>query len=242
MSDSDKATIDDYQDNLSVTSNVRYATITRNTKETSITARLQLDGNGIAKVQFPSGFFTHMLETFAMWGQFSLELLVKANTGVDLHHAVEDTGIVLGTCFAKALGDKKGITRCASAYVAMDEALVRAVADISGRAWLEVTRGFPEPVLYSSDINFQVSLVEDFWQSLCTNAGITLHLDVLKVRSSHHAVEAMFKAAGRALRLALAYETCNQNININKEEKPGQESVENRGIRDGVLSTKGVLE
>ncbi|MDR1142611.1 MAG: imidazoleglycerol-phosphate dehydratase HisB [Spirochaetaceae bacterium] len=185
----------------------RSAEITRSTKETDIAVKLNLDGRGGAKLVYPVGFMVHMLNTFARHGLFDLEIRASGDLEVDQHHLVEDTGIVLGQCFAKALGDKRGIRRTGSCLYPMDETLVRAAVDISGRGFLVFSGGLSGIPLVSSDqksgsSSFQVDTVEDFWQSFASAAGMALHLDVLRGRSDHHKIEAIFKAAARALREA----------------------------------------
>ncbi|MDR1306735.1 MAG: imidazoleglycerol-phosphate dehydratase HisB [Treponema sp.] len=185
----------------------RSVEITRSTKETDITVKLNLDGRGDAKLDYPVGFMAHMFNTFARHGLFDLEIRASGDLEVDQHHLVEDTGIVLGQGFAKALGDKRGIRRTGSCLYPMDETLVRAAVDISGRAFLVFDGGLSGIPLVSADrksgsSSFQVDTVEDFWQSFASAAGMALHLDVLRGRSDHHKIEALFKAAARAIREA----------------------------------------
>jgi imidazoleglycerol-phosphate dehydratase len=189
----------------------RIAEITRTTKETDIAIRLNLDGTGEAKLEYPVGFMVHMLNTFARHGLFDLEIRAAGDLEVDQHHLVEDTGLVLGQCFAKALGDKRGIRRNGSCFFPMDETLARAAVDISGRSFL-VFEGrlsgiplvsSPVPAAVSGELSFQTDTVEDFWQGFVSTAGIALHLDILRGRSDHHKIEALFKAAARALREAV---------------------------------------
>jgi len=174
----------------------------RRTKETSIRLALALDG-GERRIEVPDGFFGHMLEALALHGGFGVELTVEGDVHVDLHHTVEDTGIALGEAIAAALGERRGIVRFAHAYAPLDEALARAVVDLSGRgffawrcpaeieaAW--VTRAFP------------LTLVADFFQALADRGRLTLHLDLLAARNPHHAAEACFKAVALALRAAVA--------------------------------------
>jgi imidazoleglycerol-phosphate dehydratase len=174
----------------------------RRTKETSIRIALALDG-GERRIEVPDGFFGHMLEALALHGGLGVELAVEGDVHVDLHHTVEDTGIALGEAIAAALGERRGIVRFAHAYAPLDEALARAVIDLSGRgffawrcpasmeaAW--VTRAFP------------LTLVADFFQALADRARLTLHLDLLSARNPHHAAEACFKAVALALRSAAA--------------------------------------
>ena len=192
----------------------RKAEIIRTTKETDITIRLDLDGEGKAKLHCPVGFLVHMLNTFARNSLFDLEVLACGDLEVDQHHLVEDIGIVLGQCFAQALGDKLGIRRVGSCLYPMDETLARAAVDISGRPYMAfdarlsgiplVSAPSPSSVAGNSNYDvaasFQTDTVEDFWQSFAINAGIALHLDILRGRSDHHKIEALFKAAARALR------------------------------------------
>ncbi len=186
----------------------RVAEIKRTTRETDIRLKLNLDGTGESKLQCNIGFFTHMLDTLARHGLFDIELEARGDLHVDQHHLVEDIGIVLGQCFAKALGDKRGIMRVGSCLFPMDETLARAAVDLSGRPFLVFDAklsGIPLLSLASGAQNggsFQIDTVEDFWLGFATNAACALHLDVLRGRSDHHKVEALFKAAGRALRQA----------------------------------------
>jgi imidazoleglycerol-phosphate dehydratase len=186
----------------------RIAETKRTTGETDIFVRLDLDGRGEARLDYPIGFLAHMLTAFARHGLFDLEVRASGDLEVDQHHLVEDTGIVLGRCFAKALGDKRGIRRNGSCLFPMDEALARAAADISGRSFLVFDAGLSGIPLVSAPAgggaglaaaSFQTDTVEDFWQGFVSAAGITLHLDVLRGRSDHHKIEALFKAAARAL-------------------------------------------
>jgi imidazoleglycerol-phosphate dehydratase len=169
----------------------------RKTRETEIRLRLNLDGRGEAKLDYPIGFMVHMLESFAKHGLFDLELEARGDLEVDQHHLVEDTGIALGQCFGKALGDKRGIRRVGSCLFPMDETLARASVDCSGRPFL-----FFDAPLMGLLGTFQSDTVEDFWQGFCSAGGITLHLEILRGRSDHHKIEALFKAAARSLREA----------------------------------------
>lgn len=178
----------------------RTAEISRKTKETDIKIKLNLNGSGEIKINCPIGFLVHMLNTFAKHGLFDLEVTAFGDLEVDQHHLVEDIGIVLGQCFAKALGDKRGIRRAGSCFFPMDETLARAVVDISGRSCFVFDGQLSGIPLVSGTNSFQVDLIEDFWESFALNAGMTLHLDILKGRSDHHKIEALFKAAARALR------------------------------------------
>jgi imidazoleglycerol-phosphate dehydratase len=185
----------------------RIAEIVRKTKETNIVIRLNLDGKGSAKFDYPIGFMVHMLNTFARHGLFDLEITASGDLEVDQHHLVEDTGIVLGQCFAEALGDKIGIGRNGSCLFPMDETLARAVVDLSGRPCLYLDGQLSDtPIMASRDgdepFYFQTSTIEDFWQGFTSAAGCNLHLEILRGRSDHHKIEALFKAAARALRAA----------------------------------------
>jgi len=195
----------------------RIVEVARNTKETNIVIRLNLDGKGSAQFNYPIGFMAHMLNTFARHGLFDLEISATGDLEVDQHHLVEDTGIVLGQCFAKALGDKTGIRRNGSCLFPMDETLARAAVDISGRPFLYFDGQLSDaPIIAKSGdenaccagepFHFQTSTIEDFWQGFVSTAGCALHLETLRGRSDHHKIEAMFKAAARALRAACEYD------------------------------------
>jgi len=184
----------------------RTAEIERTTKETSIKVKLNLDGRGEAKLDYPIGFMAHMLTAFAKHGLFDIEIKARGDLEVDQHHLVEDTGILLGQCFTRALGERRGIRRVGSCLFPMDESLVRAAVDISGRPFLVFEADLSEVPLVSASsqgaFSFQTDTVQDFWQGFVSAAGITFHLDILRGRSSHHKIEALFKAAARALREA----------------------------------------
>ncbi|MCL2759335.1 MAG: imidazoleglycerol-phosphate dehydratase HisB [Treponema sp.] len=185
----------------------RIAEIERKTKETEIYIKLNIDGTGEAKLDYPIGFMSHMLNTFARHGLFDIEIRAKGDLDVDQHHLVEDTGIVLGQCFAKALEDKRGIKRNGSCAFPMDECLARAAVDISGRPFLYFDGQLSGSPIISAgeggkEQKFQTDVNEDFWQGFVSAAGCNLHLEVLRGRSDHHKIEAMFKAAARALRVA----------------------------------------
>jgi imidazoleglycerol-phosphate dehydratase len=184
----------------------RLAEIRRKTMETDISVKLNLDGTGVAKLDYPIGFMAHMLNAFARHGLFDLEVQATGDLEVDQHHLVEDTGITLGQCFARALGEKRGIHRQGSCLFPMDEALVRAVVDISGRSFYVFEGVLSGMSLVSGAASFQTDTIEDFWQAFTSAAGISLHLDILRGRSDHHKIEAMFKAVALALRAAVAIE------------------------------------
>ena len=173
----------------------RTARIERVTKETQITVELSLDGTGETDIATGVPFFDHMLDAFGRHGLFDLTVRAKGDLEIDAHHTVEDTGIVLGQAFAQALGDKRGIVRFGSQFVAMDEALVLAACDISGRGQLHYDLALPIEIVGT----FDTTLAKEFFIALATNAGITLHIVGFKGENSHHILEAAFKAAGRVL-------------------------------------------
>jgi imidazoleglycerol-phosphate dehydratase len=176
----------------------REAEVRRETKETDVRVRLALDGSGESKVSTGVAFLDHMLELFARHGLFDLEVECRGDLHIDDHHSVEDVAITLGQAFAQALGDKKGIARYGSAYVPMDEALCRAVVDLSGRFYLVYNVETRRHMIG----NFSVELAEHFWRSLAEAARCNLHIDCLRGRNTHHILEGTFKATARALRQA----------------------------------------
>ena len=191
---------------------VRAYSIERKTKETQISVNLCLEG-GPVEIHTGIGFFDHMLTAFAFYGGFGLELAVKGDLEVDGHHTVEDTGIVLGQAMSRALGDRKGIRRFASAYIPMDEALCFAALDFSNRPFLVFDADMPQPMIGAYD----ACLTEEFMRAFAVNSGLTLHMKCLYGKNAHHITEALFKALGVAVR----------------------EAVQVTGT--GVTSTKGVL-
>ncbi|WP_302962588.1 imidazoleglycerol-phosphate dehydratase HisB [uncultured Adlercreutzia sp.] len=178
----------------------RTATVSRATAETDIEVTVNLDGSGRAEVSTGIGFFDHMLTAFARHGRIDLAVRVAGDLQVDGHHTVEDAGIVIGQALAEALGDKAGITRYGSAFVPMDEALVLAALDISGRGQLHWAVEVP----FGMVGDFDTQLAREFFIALAANAGITLHVRQQAGDNVHHIFEAAFKAAGRALRQAVA--------------------------------------
>ena len=176
----------------------RNAQITRVTKETDIAIELNLDGQGASDIGTGIGFFDHMLEAFARHGLFDLNVRATGDLQVDGHHTVEDCGIVLGQAFAQALGDKRGIRRFGSLALPMDEALVLAAVDISGRGALYWDAEVPYALLGT----FDATLAKEFFIAFATNAGVTLHVCELAGENAHHIVEATFKAVARAMRAA----------------------------------------
>jgi imidazoleglycerol-phosphate dehydratase len=177
----------------------RRAEITRNTKETQITLSVNLDGTGTSRIDTGLPFLDHMLEQVARHGLIDFALVAKGDLHIDAHHTVEDIGITLGQAFAKVVGDKKGIRRYGHAYVPLDEALSRVVVDFSGRPGLEYHVDFPRARVG----DFDVDLVHEFFQGFCNHALVTLHVDCLRGKNAHHNAETIFKAFGRALRMAL---------------------------------------
>lgn len=175
----------------------RRAERSRATRETEVRAVVDLDGSGTVRARTGIGFFDHMLDALGRHGLFDLEVECRGDLDVDPHHSVEDVGIVLGGAFLEALGEKRGIVRYADATVPLDEALVRAVVDVSGRPFIHFDVPLPanQPVIGT----FDAALSAEFWRAFATEARITLHLDGLRGENAHHLVEATFKAAARAL-------------------------------------------
>ncbi|MCI9411615.1 MAG: imidazoleglycerol-phosphate dehydratase HisB [Eubacterium sp.] len=193
----------------------RMAECRRCTKETDISVQLNLDGTGKFNIDTGIGFFDHMLEGFAKHGFFDLEIQVKGDVHVDAHHTVEDTGIVLGQAFAKALGDKEGISRFGNFILPMDDALVLAALDISGRTYFAFEAELPAGKLGT----METETVREFFMGFASGLGMNLHIRQLSGINTHHIVEAMFKAVAKAMDLA-----------VKKDERI-----------EGVLSTKGTL-
>lgn len=193
----------------------RMAECRRCTKETDISVQLNLDGTGKFNIDTGIGFFDHMLEGFAKHGFFDLEIQVKGDVHVDAHHTVEDTGIVLGQVFAKALGDKEGISRFGNFILPMDDALVLAALDISGRTYFAFEAELPAGKLGT----METETVREFFMGFSSGLGMNLHIRQLAGINTHHIVEAMFKAVAKAMDLA-----------VKKDERI-----------EGVLSTKGTL-
>jgi len=194
----------------------RSASISRKTGETDIQVEMHIDGTGRVTADTGVPFLDHMVDALGRHGRMDIQLTAHGDAAMDPHHTVEDTGIALGQALRDALGDRKGIERYGSAYAPLDEALARVVIDISGRPFLEFCAAMPEAVIGR---DFASSLVEEFWRALAMNAGWTVHIDLLRARNSHHAAEAIFKAAAVALR----------------------EAVRRSGPADAVPSTKGIL-
>ncbi len=196
---------------------MRTASLSRKTNETAISLSVNLDGTGIADIATGIGFFDHMLTQVARHGLIDLTVKADGDLHVDDHHTVEDVGIAFGQCVRQALGDKRGITRYASAYLPMDEALTRCALDISGRPFLVFRTSFHTPKIGT----FDTQLVEEWFRAFAMQSGITLHVETLYGSNDHHIAESCFKALARALRTAVSID-------------PAQ--------ADRVPSTKGVLE
>ena len=195
---------------------MRQSTITRDTAETKIRLSLDLDGTGKGEIATGVGFLDHMLTLFAAHGRFDLTIVCEGDTYVDDHHSVEDVGIALGAAFRQALGDKRGVRRYGSLCLPMDEALVLAAVDLSGRSCLRFAANIPTQKIGT----FDTELVEEFFTAFVRSAGATLHIRQLDGANSHHIVEAMFKAFARALSAAAAIDP---------------------RLGDAIPSTKGVL-
>ena len=195
---------------------MREAKITRKTAETDILLTLKLDGSGNGKIDTGCGFLDHMLTLFAKHGRFDLDVTCKGDTQVDYHHTVEDIGIALGTAFADALAEKRGITRYGNMLLPMDEALILTAVDLSGRGLLEYSLDIPSQKVGS----FDTELTEEFWLAFVRNAGCTLHIRQLAGTNSHHIIEGAFKSCARSLK---------QAVSIDK------------AFSDEIPSTKGVL-
>jgi len=179
---------------------MRNSTIERKTAETDIKLFLELDGSGKSEINTGCGFMDHMLTLFASHGRFDLKVSCIGDTYVDYHHSVEDIGIALGNAFAQALGDKKGIHRYGDVFLPMDESLVLAAVDFSGRSFLD----YDLPGLTEKVGDFDTELVEEFWMGFVRQASCALHIRKFSGKNTHHIIEAAFKSCGRALRQAVA--------------------------------------
>ena len=186
----------------------RSATVTRNTQETQITASVNLDGSGISKLDTGLPFLEHMLDQVARHGLVDLTIQAKGDLHIDAHHTVEDIGVALGQALAKAAGDKKGVRRYGHAYVPLDEALSRVVIDLSGRPGLEYHVDFPRARIGE----FDVDLLHEFFQGFTNHALVTLHVHSLQGKNAHHVAETVFKAFGRALRMAIEPDPRMSNV------------------------------
>lgn len=177
----------------------RTASVSRDTNETQITVNVNLDGSGVAKLNTGIPFLEHMLDQVARHGLIDIDIKASGDLHIDAHHTVEDVGITLGQAMAKAVGDKKGIRRYGHAYVPLDEALSRVVIDFSGRPGLVYEASYPRARIG----DFDVDLVVEFFQGFSNHALTTLHIDCLRGNNAHHIAETIFKAFGRAMRMAL---------------------------------------
>ncbi len=191
----------------------RRAEQSRNTTETSVSLSLNLDGTGVSRIETGIPFFDHMLTLFSRHSLIDLELEVSGDVDVDYHHTVEDSGIVLGECLKRALGDKKGIARYGLAYVPMDETLSRVVVDLSNRPWLE----FNAPSGSPDAQNFPFSLIEEFFRALSSNLRANVHVEIFYGRDGHHIAESAFKSLARALRVAVSRDERVTGIPSTKE-------------------------
>ena len=178
---------------------MRIAEVSRNTLETQISVTINLDGTGVSSLSSGLGFLDHMLDQIARHGMMDINIEAKGDLHIDAHHTVEDIGITLGQAFNKAIGDKKGLRRYGHAYVPLDEALSRVVLDVSGRPGLEFDVDFSRARIG----DFDVDLIHEFFQGFVNHALVTLHIDNLKGDNAHHQAETIFKAFGRALRVAV---------------------------------------
>jgi imidazoleglycerol-phosphate dehydratase len=181
---------------------MRQAQVTRNTLETQISVNLDLDGTGKSALNTGIPFLDHMLDQIARHGLIDLEITAKGDLHIDAHHTVEDIGITFGQTFAQAVGDKKGLRRYGHAYVPLDEALSRVVIDLSGRPGLTLNIDFVRARIG----DFDVDLINEFFQGFTNHALITLHIDNLSGKNAHHQAETVFKAFGRALRMAIEHD------------------------------------
>ena len=186
----------------------RLAEVSRNTAETKITVKLNLDGTGQANLSTGIGFFDHMLDQIARHGLIDLDIQCAGDLHIDGHHTVEDVGITFGQAVAKAVGDKKGLRRYGHAYVPLDEALSRVVVDFSGRPGLEMHVPFKSGMIGT----FDSQLAYEFFQGFVNHAFVTLHIDNLRGENSHHQAETVFKAFARALRMALEIDPRAANV------------------------------
>jgi imidazoleglycerol-phosphate dehydratase len=182
---------------------MRTAEVSRNTLETQIKVSINLDGTGVSKLSSGLGFLDHMIDQIARHGMMDINIEATGDLHIDAHHTVEDIGITLGQAFAKAIGDKKGVRRYGHAYVPLDEALSRVVLDLSGRPGMEFGVEFKRAQIGE----FDVDLIHEFFQGFVNHALVTLHIDNLRGENAHHQAETIFKAFGRALRMATELDT-----------------------------------
>lgn len=187
---------------------MRQAEVKRDTLETKISVRINLDGTGQGRLDTGVPFFDHMLDQIVRHGLIDLDIHCEGDTHIDDHHTVEDVGIALGQAFAQAIGDKRGLRRYGHAYVPLDEALTRVVVDFSGRPGLHYFVNYTRARIG----NFDVDLAREFFQGFVNHAGVTLHIDNLRGDNAHHQCETVFKAFGRALRMALERDPRNEGV------------------------------
>lgn len=187
---------------------MRIAEVSRNTLETQISVSINLDGTGISRFSTGLAFLDHMLDQIARHGMMDISVEAKGDLHIDAHHTVEDIGITLGQAFTKAIGDKKGVYRYGHAYVPLDEALSRVVLDLSGRPGLEFGVEFKRARIG----DFDVDLIHEFFQGFVNHALVTLHIDNLRGDNAHHQAETIFKAFGRALRMAVQFDSRMEGI------------------------------
>lgn len=206
----------------------------RETGETRVELTLSLDG-GARRIEVPDGFFGHMLTALATHGGFGLEVSAVGDVEVDLHHTVEDVGIAFGDALAEALGERRGVVRFAHAYAPLDEALARAVVDLSGRGYF-AWEAPPEVANLWATQEFPVTLAADFFQAVADRGRLTLHLHLLSARNGHHAAEAAFKAAALALRQAVARRGA-----VADDTAVDDSAADDTAVDDTVPSTKGTL-
>lgn len=177
----------------------RCASVSRKTKETDISVSIDLNGRGVGKIDTGIGFFDHMLTALSAHGRIDMDVSVTGDLNVDCHHTIEDTGIVLGDAFSKALGDKSGIARYGNAFIPMDESLAHVTVDVSGRPYLVFDASFSQPMIGDMD----TQMVEEFFRAFAFRAGMTVHARLLYGTNDHHKAEALFKALAHALSAAL---------------------------------------
>jgi len=186
----------------------RAATIKRNTLETQIQVKLNLDGQGQSRFEIGVAFLEHMLDQVARHGMIDLGITASGDLDIDAHHTVEDVGITFGQAMSEAIGDKKGIRRYGHSYVPLDEALSRVVIDFSGRPGLEYHVNYPRATVGE----FDVDLIKEFFQGFCNHAKVSLHIDNIRGANAHHIAETIFKAFGRALRMAIGFDPRMQDV------------------------------
>lgn len=216
---------------------MRVGEISRKTKETDITLKLNLDGSGQSKLDTGCGFLNHMLDLFAKHGRFDLEVFCKGDTDVDYHHTVEDIGICLGQAFNVALGDKKGIKRYGGTILPMDESLIVSAVDLSGRSCLVYNLDLPATKVG----DFDTELVEEFWLGFVRNSNCTLHINELYGKNTHHIIEGAFKSVARSIKEAINLDELLENT-FSAVAKVLKDAVsKDAKLGDEIPSSKGVL-